>query len=76
MDMAEIEYWTTSQRSYPAVDEQTPREVREFVREALADLVHADALWSALEIVNEMVINVVTHAGAGCSAVVRMLESK
>ncbi len=72
MDTAEIEYWTTEQRVYPAVTYDTPGLVREFVRAVLTGRVAADPLWSALEIVNEMVINVVAHAGVGCEAVVRI----
>lgn len=69
---AEIEYWTTAQRIYQRVTELTPADVRRFVRETLRERVNEDALWSALEIVNEMIINVVTHAGLGCEAAVRI----
>src|SRR5258707_13041855 len=72
MDTAEIEYWTTEQRVYPAVTYDTPGLVREVVRAVLTGRGAADPLWSALEIVNEMVINVVAHAGVGCEAVVRI----
>lgn len=72
MDTVEIEYWTTAQHIYHGVTQRTPAEVRAFVRETLTDRVGEDALWSALEIVNEMIINVVAHAGIGCEAAVRI----